>query len=349
MSGLFDIESYDYSLPEELIAQNPATPRDSSRLMILDRASGAITHRQFYDLGKCLRPGDLLVLNDTRVMRARLHGVKLHGGARVEILLLKALDGGRKEWEALVKPGRRLRRGTLISLSDGTELTVGERTAAGDGVRSVLFPDGVDVDELLDRIGETPLPPYITRSDAPASAYQTVFAAHDGSSAAPTASHHFTEALLERVKDETGVSITWVTLHVGLGTFRPVKCSDIRDHVIHHESCMVPRETAELVRETKRRGGRVIASGTTVARTLESMAIPGDVIRSGKMETGLFIYPGYEFVLTDCLLTNFHLPRSSLLMLVSAFAGRDVIKRAYETAVDMRYRFFSFGDAMFIH
>ncbi len=346
---LFDIDSYDYALPEELIAQNPANPRDSSRLMVLDRTSGILSHRRFFQLGEYLGANDLLVLNDTRVIPARLHGEKIGGGGRAEVLLLKPLNSEQTEWEALVKPGRRLRCETRIRLRDGTEIMVGERTDQGDGVRKVHFPEGTKIGALLAEIGETPMPPYITRSKAPASAYQTVFAAKDGSAAAPTASLHFTEALIEKLGRDTGISIAWITLHVGLGTFRPVKCSDIRDHAIHKERCFLPQETAALVMETKKRGGRVIAAGTTVARTLESMATEEGTLRFGEMETGLFIYPGFDFKITDALLTNFHLPKSSLLMLVAAFAGYHPTIDAYKTAVSMGYRFFSFGDAMFIH
>ena len=345
---LFDIESYNYMLPEELIAQNPATPRDSSRMLVLDRFSGKMMHRRFSDLRELLKPSDLLVLNDTRVIPARLRGSKLPGGGKAEVLLLKALNPEWSEWEALVKPGRRLRSGTVIILSDGTAITVGERFEGTEGVRRVSFPQDVKVLSLLTEIGETPLPPYITRSTAPRSAYQTVFAARDGSAAAPTASLHFTEELLEELRREIGLSVAWVTLHVGLGTFRPVQCSDIRKHVIHEEYCVLPLETKKLVEETKRRGGRVIAAGTTVARTLESMAAEDGEMRWGEMNTQLFIYPGFEYKVVDALVTNFHLPKSSLLMLVAAFAGYEPVMKAYETAVSMKYRFFSFGDAMFI-
>lgn len=345
---LFDIESYNYDLPEELIAQNPVTPRDSSRMLVLDRRSGEMMHRRFSDLRELLTPSDLLVLNDTKVIPARLRGTKLPGGGNAELLLLKSLDPEWREWEALVKPGRRLRSGTGIRLSDGTVVTVGERLERGDGVRTVSFPERTAVLALLEEIGETPLPPYITRSTAPRSAYQTVFAARDGSAAAPTASLHFTEELLEELRNTLGISIAWVTLHVGLGTFRPVQCEDIRRHSIHEEFCVLPLETKLLVEETKRRGGRVVAAGTTVARTLESMAADDGELRCGEMNTRLFIFPGYEYKVIDALVTNFHLPKSSLLMLVSAFAGYEPVMRAYAAAVSMKYRFFSFGDAMFI-
>jgi S-adenosylmethionine:tRNA ribosyltransferase-isomerase len=345
-ADLFDIASYDYDLPEELIAQNPVVPRDSSRLLLLDRHTGAMRHALFSEIVNFLDSSDLLVLNDTKVIPARLRGRKLPGGGKAEILLLKPLNSGWNEWEALVKPGRRLRDGTGIQLSDGTVVTVGERLE--EGVRRIFFPAEKEVLPLLGEIGETPLPPYITRSTAPASSYQTVFAAKDGSAAAPTASLHFTEELLRDLRETTGVSIGWLTLHVGLGTFRPVQSSDIRAHSIHEEYCFLPLETKRLVEETKRRGGRVIAAGTTVARTLESMATGEEEMLWGEMNTRLFIFPGYRYRVIDGLITNFHLPKSSLLMLVSAFAGYDATMRAYETAVAMKYRFFSFGDAMFI-
>ncbi|HCL79878.1 MAG TPA: tRNA preQ1(34) S-adenosylmethionine ribosyltransferase-isomerase QueA [Synergistaceae bacterium] len=341
--NLFDLEAYDYDLPEERIAQNPADPRDSSRLMVLDRRSGAVQHAVFSDLGAFLAPGDLLVLNDTRVIPARLRGVKRSGG-RAEILLLKRTGGSWLEWEALLRPSGKIPPGTEVLLPDGTPLRAGERL--GDGVRIVRFPAGTDVPTLLASVGETPLPPYITRSTAPSSSYQTVFARRDGSSAAPTASLHFTEELLGRLT-EKGLRIGWVTLHVGLGTFRPVKTGDIRAHHMHEEHCVLPGETRDLVADTKGRGGRVIAAGTTVARTLESFAATG-ALEAGERDTGLFIYPGYRYRVVDGLITNFHLPKSSLLMLVAAFAGYENIMEAYREAVASQYRFFSFGDAMFI-
>lgn len=343
---LFNIFSYDYELPGDLIAQNPADPRDSSRLMVLDRQDGRIGHSVFSRLGDFLVPGDLLVLNDTRVIPARLHGTKKNGGGRIEILLLKGLNPRWSEWEALVRPGKKVSPGTEILLSDGTEIRVGERL--GEGLRTISFPEGTDVLPLLERIGETPLPPYITRSTAPRSSYQTVFARKDGSAAAPTASLHFTDALLESLRKEKGIRTAWLTLHVGLGTFRPVKCADIRDHIIHEEFCVLPAESKEIIRETKRGGGKVIAAGTTVARTLESLADEEGVLESGSRNTRLFIYPGYRYKIIDGLITNFHLPKSSLLMLVAAFAGYDLTMKAYSEAVAWKYRFFSFGDAMFI-
>nr|WP_290683150.1 tRNA preQ1(34) S-adenosylmethionine ribosyltransferase-isomerase QueA [Aminivibrio sp.] len=343
---LFDLASYDYFLPEELIAQNPAEPRGSSRLMVLFREREEILHSTFGSLGDFLDEGDLLVLNDTRVIPARLFGSKKNGGGKVEILLLKALDTDFLEWEALVKPGRKNPPGTKIFLADGTEIVVGSR--GEEGVRSVAFPEGTAVFPLLERIGETPLPPYITSSSVPRSSYQTVFARKDGSAAAPTASLHFTTGLLGKLQREKGVRLGRLTLHVGLGTFRPVKSADIRDHKIHEEYCFLPAETRELILETKRRGRKVIAAGTTVARTLESLGGEDGSLESGERMTRLFIYPGYGFKIIDGLITNFHLPKSSLLMLVAAFAGYEFTMKAYREAISRRYRFFSFGDAMFI-
>ncbi len=343
---LFQTDLYDYSLPEELIAQNPADPRDSSRLMVLFREGGAIEHTIFSSLGSFLREGDLLLLNDTRVIPARLKGKKLPGEGKVEILLLKALDSRFLEWEALVRPGRKIPPGTRIALADGTEILAGDRLE--EGLRIVSFPGDAAVLPLLERVGETPLPPYITRSTAPSSSYQTVFAKRDGSAAAPTASLHFTASLLERLQRERGVRTAWLTLHVGLGTFRPVKSADLRGHRIHEEFCVLPRETRDLILEARAGGGRIIAAGTTAARTLESFAREDGSLDWGEKTTGLFIYPGYRFKIIDGLITNFHLPKSSLLMLTAAFAGYDSIMKAYGEAIARRYRFFSFGDAMFI-
>ncbi|NLK19183.1 MAG: tRNA preQ1(34) S-adenosylmethionine ribosyltransferase-isomerase QueA [Synergistaceae bacterium] len=344
--NLFETDLYDYSLPEELIAQNPADPRDSSRLLVLSRQGGGITHSVFSSLGEFLKEGDLLVLNDTRVIPARLFGRKVPGGGRAEILLLKALDSGFSKWEALVRPGRKIPPGTRISLEDGTEVLAGRRL--DEGVRVVSFPAGIDVLPLLERIGETPLPPYITRSSAPGSSYQTVFAKNDGSSAAPTASLHFTESLLERLQTERGVRTARLTLHVGLGTFRPVKCADLRAHRIHEEFCALPENTRDIIVKTKAAGGRVIAAGTTSARTLESFAREDGALDWGEKTTGLYIYPGYKFKVIDGLITNFHLPKSSLLMMTAAFAGYGPLMAAYKEAIAMKYRFFSFGDAMFV-
>lgn len=342
----FNLDDYDYPLPEELIAQNPVQPRDASRLMVLNRRDGSITHDVFGSLGDYLDEGDLLVLNDTKVIPARLRGARREGGGKTEVLLLRPLDADFHTWEALVRPGRKNPPQTVVILVDGSELTIGQRLEGG--ICSVSFPAGTEVPPLLDRVGETPLPPYITSSTAPSSAYQTIFARHAGSAAAPTASLHFTSGLLEKLRDDRGVRTGWLTLHVGLGTFRPVKSFDIRDHEIHNEYCFLPEETRDLIARTKDRGKKVIAAGTTVARTLESMAAEDGALRWGEKRTSLFIYPGYKFKVIDGLITNFHLQKSSLIMLVAAFAGYDFTMRAYREAIAERYRFFSFGDGMFI-
>ncbi len=343
---LFSTAAYDYYLPEDRIAQNPAVPRDSSRLLVLPRHRGGTVSTTFRRIGDFLSPGDLLVLNDTRVIPARLFARLKSTGREVEVLLLRSLNSQWTDWEALLRPGRKVRPGEELLLSDGTVLTAGEH--GEDGVRTVRFPPGTEVLPLLERIGSTPLPPYITRSTAPPSAYQTVFARENGSAAAPTASLHFTENLLEELKGKRGVTVAWLTLHVGLGTFRPVKAEDIRDHHIHEEYCSLPLRTKELAGETKRRGGRIVAAGTTVARALESMAGEDGSLEAGSRSTRLFIYPGYRYKITDGLITNFHLPKSSLLMLVAAFAGYERTMKAYQEAVSLEYRFFSFGDAMLI-
>ena len=349
---------FDYELPQELIAQDPLERRDSSRLMVLDKVTGEITHRHFYDITEYLRAGDCLVLNNTRVIPARLIGHRDPSGGMAELLLLKRLDADR--WECLVKPGKRLRVGADISFGDGLlKATVTE--VHDDGNRVVEFYyDGI-FEEVLDTLGEMPLPPYITHKLADKNRYQTVYAKYDGSAAAPTAGLHFTPELLDRVRD-MGVNIAEVTLHVGLGTFRPVQVEDVDDHRMHSEFYRVPQEAAELINRTKREGGRIISVGTTSTRTLEAAAgelLTGEgpaVDSDGKPiwlsptsgNTEIFIYPGYEFKVVDALITNFHLPQSTLLMLVSAMAKRDHVLAAYEEAVRERYRFFSFGDAMFI-
>jgi S-adenosylmethionine:tRNA ribosyltransferase-isomerase len=358
--NVYDLDAYDYDLPEERIAQTPAVPRDASRLMVWNvGAPGrcAFRHRVFGDLADCLRPGDLLVLNDTRVIPARLLGEKATGG-KAEILLLGPLDPDFLRWRALARPGRRL--------PDGTEVRVGGRSLViegrgEDGVRAVRLDaaDKKDALAFLERCGKTPLPPYIKTPDDESMkrSYQTVFAAKDGSAAAPTASLHFTEELLRRL--EGVAEIAWTTLHVGLGTFRPVKERDIRRHRIHSERCEVPEGTAEAVRRCRERGGRVVAAGTTVARTLESFASESGLsVAAGAKETELFIYPGFRWRVTDALITNFHLPRSSLLMLVASFVSHltggaeeealSAVRGAYALAVSEDYRFFSFGDAMLI-
>ncbi|HOU31858.1 MAG TPA: tRNA preQ1(34) S-adenosylmethionine ribosyltransferase-isomerase QueA [Synergistaceae bacterium] len=331
-------------MPEELIAQNPAEPRDASRLLVVPREGGELGHRRFSDLPTLLCPGDLLVLNDTRVWHARLLGAK-PSGARVELLLLRPLDAEETLWEALVRPGRRLNPGAEVIIPGGRGV-VGERR--GEGLREVRFElTSGTVREVLAAEGRVPLPPYIRSTEAPPGRYQTVYARQEGSAAAPTAGLHFTEGLLERL-EERGVEISFVTLHVGLGTFRPVESDDVRRHVMHEERCFLPEGTADAVARARARGGRVVAVGTTVVRTLETFASDDGTLRPGTADTGLFITPGFRFRAVDALVTNFHLPRSTLLMLVSAFAGYDRVMGAYRKAVEDRYRFFSFGDAMFI-
>jgi len=341
----FDIERYDYDLPGELIAQNPAEPRDASRLLVLHRGCGRIVHSAFKNLPYFLSPGDMLVLNDTRVFRARFQGSKKGGLAQAELLLLKPLEGSENEWEALVRPGRRFKPGSVVVLSDGTEVLVSG--AESKGTRRVVFPEGCDVRNLMEKIGEIPLPPYIRNTEAPPERYQTVYAEKAGSAAAPTAGLHFTERVF-RSLGERGIETAFLTLHVGLGTFRPVKDRDIRDHEMHEEYCSVSVETAERINEARKRGNRVVAVGTTVVRTLESLADESGMVRHGNLWTKAYIYPGYSFKAVDALVTNFHLPKSTLLLLVSAFAGRDLVLKSYDEAVRLRYRFFSFGDAMLI-
>jgi S-adenosylmethionine:tRNA ribosyltransferase-isomerase len=335
------LSDFDYYLPEELIAQFPLTVRDQSRLLVLDRQSDKLVHRRFYELPEYLNAGDTLVFNDTRVIPARLIGVKPDTGGKVEVFLLNRLEGDK--WETLVKPGRKARPGTVIKFSDELACEILDVTEFGGRVVRFAF-DGI-FEEILDRLGETPLPPYIHEKLADKERYQTVYARERGSAAAPTAGLHFTENLLQQLRDK-GINLAFVTLHVGLGTFRPVSVEDIEKHVMHKEYFSVPPATAALINETKQKGGRVIAVGTTAVRTLETAAEGGLVAKSGW--TDIFIYPGYRFKLVDGLITNFHLPKSTLLMLVSALAGRERILDAYRQAVEERYRFFSFGDAMLI-
>ena len=333
-----------YDLPKELIAQTPVEPRDSSRLLVLDRRSGDIFHRRFSDIIDFLHEGDLIVANDSRVLPARIYGVKDGTGARVEFLLLRQLGGNR--WETLCKPGKKAREGAFFSFGDGIlRATVAE--VKDDGNRVVDFDCDENFFSTLDKIGQMPLPPYITEELRDKERYQTVYSHELGSAAAPTAGLHFTDELMERIRQK-GVKIAYVTLHVGLGTFRPVKVEDVTKHKMHSEHYEIPGETARLINETKKNGGRVIAIGTTSCRTLESVATQYGEIRPCEGFTDIFIYPGYEFKVLDGLVTNFHLPESTLIMLVSAFAGYDNIMNAYRTAVNERYRFFSFGDAMFI-
>ena len=333
-----------FDLPEELIAQTPLPRRDSSRLLLLDKETGALEHRHFYELPTFLQQGDCLILNDSRVLPARLIGVRSTGGS-VELVLLRDLGDGR--WECLSRPGKKTRPGTELRFGGG-ELTATVEAVAEGGNRIVRFRyEGIFL-EVLERLGKMPLPPYIKEELQDAERYQTVYSREVGSAAAPTAGLHFTRELLDRI-EEKGVRIGYVTLHVGLGTFRPVKEEEIEDHAMHAEFCMIPEETAGLVSETKRCGGRVIAVGTTSCRTLESFAREDGSLPAASGWTDIFIYPGYRFKCVDALVTNFHLPESTLIMLVSALAGRERVLNAYREAVKERYRFFSFGDAMFIH
>ncbi len=333
-----------FDLPQELIAQTPLERRDSSRLLCLDRQSGEMEHRHFYDLPELLHPGDCLVLNDSRVLPARLIGHRVPGGGVCEILLLTQREGDL--WECLVRPGKKLRPGAKVQFGSG-ELTAVVEAEVSDGNRLVrFFYEGIFM-EVLERLGEMPLPPYIKEKLQDRERYQTVYSKEPGSAAAPTAGLHFTKELLSRIRD-MGVHVCYVTLHVGLGTFRPVKEENILDHEMHSEFCIIPEETAAIVNQTKRSGGRVIAVGTTSCRTLESFADPDGMLRACSGWTNIFIYPGYRFRCIDALVTNFHLPESTLIMLVSALAGRENILNAYKEAVRLRYRFFSFGDAMFI-
>ena len=334
---------FDFQLPEELIAQTPLERRDASRLMTLDRVTGQTGHHHFYDLPNFLRPGDCLVMNDSRVLPARLIGHRPTGGA-CEVLLLT--DRGEGCWECLVRPGRKLRPGAQVSFGDG-QLTATVAEELEDGKRLVQFHyQGIFL-EILEQLGKMPLPPYIKAELRDNERYQTVYSRVMGSAAAPTAGLHFTPELLEQIQ-EMGVKLCYVTLHVGLGTFRPVKAEEISDHEMHSEFCMIPQETAEIINATKRQGGRVICVGTTSCRTIESFAEEDGTLSECSGWTNIFIYPGYRFKVLDGLITNFHLPESTLIMLVSALAGREHTLAAYEEAVARRYRFFSFGDAMFI-
>ena len=335
---------FNYELPKELIAQTPLEKRDTSRLMTLDRKTGAWEHHHFYELPDFLYPGDCLILNDSRVLPARLLGQRLPGGGACEVLLL--IDRGEKTWECLVRPGRHMRQGSKLSFGNG-ELTAEVTEVLPDGNRLVRFDyDGIFL-EVLERLGKMPLPPYIKEELQDRERYQTVYSKVPGSAAAPTAGLHFTPELLERIQ-EKGIGIGYVTLHVGLGTFRPVKEEEITEHEMHSEFCIVPPETARLINETKARGGRCICVGTTSCRTLESWAAEDGHMEPKAGWTNIYIYPGYRFKVMDGLVTNFHLPESTLIMLVSAFAGREHVLAAYEEAVREKYRFFSFGDAMFL-
>ena len=340
---IYGEKEFWYDLPEELIAQTPLEKRDGSRLMVLDRTTGAVTHKHFYDLIDYLRPGDCLVMNDSRVLPARLMGHRPTGGA-VEVLLLKDLGG--KRWECLCRPGKKMQVGQTVSFGDGS-LTATVAEVREDGNRVVEFRyEGIFL-EILERLGKMPLPPYIKEELQDQERYQTVYSRESGSAAAPTAGLHFTKELLQRIR-EKGVNEAFVTLHVGLGTFRPVKAEEVTEHHMHSEFCMMSQETADLLNETKKNGGRIICVGTTSCRTLESLVNEDGTFSEKSAWTEIFIYPGYQFKAMDGLVTNFHLPESTLVMLVSAFAGREHILNAYNIAVRERYRFFSFGDAMLI-
>ncbi len=342
MNGLRTID-YDFVLPQELIAQDPLTDRSGSRLLTLDKRTGQTSHRHFREITEFLQAGDCLVLNNTKVIPARLYGIKEDTGATIEVLLLKRREADL--WEALVRPGKKARPGTRLIFGDGV-LTGEIVEIVEEGNRLIRFAYTGIWEELLDRLGEMPLPPYITHKLADRNRYQTVYAKYEGSAAAPTAGLHFTQELLETIRAQ-GIRLAYVTLHVGLGTFRPVKVEQVQEHHMHTEAWEVSEEAAAVVNETKQNGGRIICVGTTSCRTIESAASCG-VLQPGRGNTDIFIYPGYRFRMTDGLLTNFHLPQSTLLMLVSALAGREHVLAAYQEAVQERYRFFSFGDAMLI-
>ncbi|MBQ8732342.1 MAG: tRNA preQ1(34) S-adenosylmethionine ribosyltransferase-isomerase QueA [Oscillospiraceae bacterium] len=334
-----------YDLPPELIAQTPIEPRDASRLLCLDRQTGGLSHRIFSELPDLLRPGDLLVMNDSRVLPARLFGRRKDTGAEIELLLLE--DKGGNRFETLVRPGKKAKPGVVLTFGEIAEVTILDVVDGGNRIVEFSVPAGETVYSLLDQIGQMPLPPYITRRLEDKERYQTVYARENGSAAAPTAGLHFTPQLLARL-EERGIDHTFVTLHVGLGTFRPVKVDVVEEHHMHSEHYRMTQETAEKIRRTKAAGGRVIAVGTTSCRTLESVAAKYGEIRPDDDSTEIFIYPGYQFRAIDGLITNFHLPESTLIMLVSAFAGYDNTMAAYKKAVEEQYRFFSFGDAMLI-
>ncbi len=333
-----------FDLPQELIAQDPLEDRSASRLLVLNRETGAVEHHTFKEITDYLRPGDCLVLNNTKVIPARLLGVKEDTGAAIEVLLLKRREND--IWETLVKPGKKARPGAKIGFGDGC-LRAEVLDVVEEGNRLIRFDYEGIFEEVLDRLGEMPLPPYITHKLQDKSRYQTVYAKYEGSAAAPTAGLHFTEELLSQI-GEMGVNIAYVTLHVGLGTFRPVKADNLSEHHMHSEHYQVTQETADLINRTKESGGRVICVGTTSCRTVESAADENGRVQPGCGDTEIFIYPGYRFKVLDCLITNFHLPESTLVMLVSALAGREQVLAAYQEAVEERYRFFSFGDAMLI-
>lgn len=339
-----NVRDFYFDLPQELIAQDPLEDRSASRLLVLDKHTGEMEHRHFKDILDYLKKGDCLVINDTKVIPARLFGVKEGTEAKIEILLLKRREND--IWETLVKPGKKAKVGTVISFGEGllkgTVIDVVE-----EGNRLIQFSYEGIFEEILDQLGQMPLPPYITHQLQDKNRYQTVYAKNEGSAAAPTAGLHFTKELLEKIQ-EKGVEIAHVTLHVGLGTFRPVKVDEIEAHHMHSEFYVVEEEEAKKVNDTKRNGGRIVCVGTTSCRTVESASTEDGILKAGSGWTEIFIYPGYRFKILDCLITNFHLPESTLIMLVSALAGRDHVLHAYEEAVRERYRFFSFGDAMFL-
>ena len=344
--GSIDLKTSDfyYDLPPELIAQTPLEQRDASRLLVLNRAEETLAHRSFSNVIEYLRPGDCLVMNNSRVLPARLLGKRLPGGGAAEVLLLQ--DKGNKVWECLVRPGRKLQQGAKISFGEGL-LTATVEEVLDSGNRLVRFDyEGIFL-ELLERLGKMPLPPYIKEELQDAERYQTVYSKINGSAAAPTAGLHFTKELLRKI-EEKGIRLAYVTLHVGLGTFRPVQVDDVTNHHMHSEFCMIDAQTAALLNETKACGGRIVCVGTTSCRTLESLADETGRFTESSAWTDIFIYPGYQFKAMDALITNFHLPESTLIMLVSAFAGYDPVMNAYHEAVKERYRFFSFGDAMLI-
>ena len=339
-----NVSDFNFELPQELIAQDPLKDRSSSRLLVLDRETGEVEHRGFREIVSYLKKGDCLVLNDTKVIPARLFGVKEDTQAKIEVLLLKRRE--HDVWETLVKPGKKAKPGTVLLFGDGMlKGTVADVVEEGNRLIQFAY-DGI-FEEILDRLGQMPLPPYITHQLQDKNRYQTVYAKHEGSAAAPTAGLHFTKGLLEQI-EQMGVKIARVTLHVGLGTFRPVKVENVLDHHMHSEYYMVEEAAAEMINTTKKQGGRVICVGTTSCRTIESAATEDGMVKAGRGWTEIFIYPGYRFRVLDGLLTNFHLPESTLVMLVSALAGREHVLSAYQEAVRQRYRFFSFGDAMFI-
>lgn len=335
---------FDYDLPQELIAQDPLEQRDSSRLLVLDKKTGERSHKIFHDIIDDLYPGDCLVINNTKVIPARLIGEREETGGKVEVLLLKRRTDN--VWETLVKPGKKARPGMRLSFGGGL-LHAQVQDIVDEGNRLIRFEYEGIFEEILDRLGQMPLPPYITHQLKDKNRYQTVYAKYEGSAAAPTAGLHFTEELLKKIQ-EKGIKIARVTLHVGLGTFRPVKVDDVTQHHMHTEYYRVSQEAADIINDTKKSGGRVICVGTTSCRTIESATDENGIVRATEGDTDIFIYPGYQFKVLDCLITNFHLPESTLLMLVSALAGKENIMAAYKEAVEKKYRFFSFGDAMFI-